>query len=67
MRQIKVMPLSHQAFKRYGDYISLVDDADSRAHRYSRRVSSPTVMPLEFGGSAGADDIRQFAKSAASA
>lgn len=50
MRQIKVMPLSHQAFKRYGDYISLVDDAELAGASVFPAGFFADVMPLEFGG-----------------
>lgn len=50
MRQIKVQPLSQQAFRRYGDYICLTDDAALAGASVFAAGFFADVLPLEFGG-----------------
>lgn len=50
MRQIKIQPLSQQAFRRYGDYICLTDDAALAGASVFSTGFFADVLPLEFGG-----------------
>ena len=51
MRQIKIQPLSYDAFRKYGEYIDLLDDRALASASVFPQAFFADVLSLNFGGS----------------